>query len=184
MCGTPVSIQTLQTSALMLDRSGTTKLMEDGHESLNQNRLLLLCQSSAKLSMYSQGMLMFSHWSVVLLCTRTVGETSKAMLLRLSGAVRELPRRQVEHLQASGRAGKDVLLDSLLVPGALWPLDSQGYLDTARSLLKSEVLDLVLYVELQNTGEESRSEFRCAVFLFFCWYGENQRRKFDLSYDD
>jgi hypothetical protein len=28
-----------------------------------------------------------------------------------------------------------------------------------------------------NTREERRSEFRCAVFLFFCWYGENQCSK-------
>lgn len=110
-----------------------------------------------------------------------VGETSEIMPLHLSG-VRELPWRQVEHLlKARGWAGKHVLLDSLLVPRALGPLDSQEDLDVACSLLGSEVLDLVLYVELQT--QERWAGQNSIVFPFFCWYEENQRSRFHLLND-
>jgi hypothetical protein len=91
------------------------------------------------------------------------GERSRVVL----SGMRELPWCQVEHLfQASGWTGKNVLLDSLLMPGGLWPLDSKGNLDTACSLLRCKVLNLVLYMKLQ-AQERRAGQTYCVILLIW-----------------
>ena len=81
----------------------------------------------------------------------------------------ELPWCHAEHLfEASGWTRKNVLLDSLLMPGGLWPFDPKENLDFACPLLRCEVLDLVLYMNLRI--QERRAG------QIYCVYSANMKR--------